>query len=108
MPGHADRSDGIRDGTCWAYSDADSGEFERRLQDHKVIDFMPDQYGDIPKGGTMRLGAYPCTITAGTIMERAYGTGLRSQNDTDTDTSSTTTTAKDSTDGRNEDRRYIA
>ena len=35
---------------------------------------MPDQYGDIPKGGTMRLGAYPCRITEGTIMERAYGT----------------------------------
>ena len=34
---------------------------------------MPDQYGDIPKGGTMRLGAYPCTIAKGTIMEKAYG-----------------------------------
>ena len=54
--------------------DADSGEFSEDC-DHKVIDFMPDQYGDIPKGGTMRLGAYPCKITAGTIMERAYGTG---------------------------------
>ena len=34
---------------------------------------MPDQYCDIPKGGTMRLGAYPCTIAKGTIMEKAYG-----------------------------------
>lgn len=53
--------------------DADSGEFSETC-DHKIIDFMPDQYGDIPKGGTMRLGAYPCVVTAGTIMERAYGT----------------------------------
>lgn len=53
--------------------DADSGEFSGTC-DHKIIDFMPDQYGDIPKGGTMRLGAYPCVVTAGTIMERAYGT----------------------------------
>ena len=54
-------------------SDANSGEFDESCR-NKVIDFMPDQYGDIPKGGTMRLGAYPCRITEGTIMERAYGT----------------------------------
>ena len=54
-------------------ADADSGEFAENCP-HKVIDFMPDQYGDIPKGGTMRLGAYPCTIAEGTIMEKAYGT----------------------------------
>ena len=53
--------------------DANSGEFDGDCQ-YKVIDFMPDQYGDIPKGGTMRLGAYPCSITKGSIMERAYGT----------------------------------
>ena len=54
-------------------SDANSGEFDETCK-NRVIDFMPDQYGDIPKGGTMRLGAYPCRITKGTIMERAYGT----------------------------------
>lgn len=53
-------------------TDANSGEFAENCA-HKVIDFMPDQYGDIPKGGTMRLGAYPCSIAEGTIMERAYG-----------------------------------
>ncbi|MCB6994353.1 CTP synthase [bacterium 210820-DFI.6.37] len=53
--------------------DADSGEFNENSP-HKVIDFMPDQSGDIPKGGTMRLGAYPCVIQKGTIMEQAYGT----------------------------------
>ena len=34
---------------------------------------MPDQQGNIPKGGTMRLGAYPCAVQPGTEMERAYG-----------------------------------
>lgn len=53
--------------------EADSGEFNEKTAD-KVIDFMPDQSGDIPKGGTMRLGAYPCVIKEGTIMEKAYGT----------------------------------
>ena len=38
-----------------------------------VIDLMPDQQGNIPKGGTMRLGAYPCHVKEGTILERAYG-----------------------------------
>ncbi len=35
---------------------------------------MPDQQGNIPKGGTMRLGKYPCTITPGTKMAECYGT----------------------------------
>lgn len=52
--------------------DANSGEFDENCE-NKVIDFMPDQYGDIPKGGTMRLGAYPCTVVEDTIMEKAYG-----------------------------------
>ena len=33
---------------------------------------MPGQSEDIDKGGTLRLGAYPCIITAGTIMEKCY------------------------------------
>jgi CTP synthase len=53
-------------------TDANSSEFQAD-GGHSVIDFMPDQYGDIPKGGTMRLGAYPCKITAGSMMEKAYG-----------------------------------
>lgn len=56
------------------YEDADSGEF---VPDgvHRVIDLMPDQQGNVPKGGTMRLGAYPCAVQAGTKLEAAYGTG---------------------------------
>ena len=40
---------------------------------HSVVAFMPDQRGDIPKGGTMRLGAYPCDLTPGTHSARLYG-----------------------------------
>ena len=54
---------------------ANSGEFDE-LCCHKVIDFMPGQSNDIDKGGTLRLGAYPCQIHAGTTMERCYGTDL--------------------------------
>jgi len=53
-------------------ADADSGEFAPGSS-NKVIDLMPDQQGNIPLGGTMRLGAYPCKIVAGTWMEEAYG-----------------------------------
>ncbi|MEL7658249.1 MAG: gamma-glutamyl-gamma-aminobutyrate hydrolase family protein, partial [Bacillota bacterium] len=56
-------------------ADANSSEFNAEGC-HSVIDFMPDQYGDIPKGGTMRLGAYPCKIRAGSMMEKAYGKDL--------------------------------
>ena len=40
---------------------------------YSVIDLMPDQQGNIPKGGTMRLGAYPCKIQPDSIMSCAYG-----------------------------------
>ena len=34
---------------------------------------MADQQGNIPKGGTMRLGKYPCTVAPGTKMAECYG-----------------------------------
>ena len=40
-----------------------------------VIDLMPDQVGK-KKGGTMRLGAYPCSIVPNTIMADSYKTSL--------------------------------
>ena len=52
--------------------DADSGEFSETTP-HKVIDFMPGQSDDIDKGGTLRLGAYPCVIKPGTKMSECYG-----------------------------------
>ncbi|MBR5421215.1 MAG: CTP synthase [Lachnospiraceae bacterium] len=52
--------------------DACSGEFHA-ASEHKVIDFMPGQSDEVDKGGTLRLGSYPCRITPGTLMERCYG-----------------------------------
>ncbi len=57
------------------YTDANSSEFDDASK-HKVIDFMPDQNCEMDKGGTMRLGAYPCRITPGTLLERCYGTDM--------------------------------
>ena len=53
--------------------DANSGEFDE-LCKNKVIDFMPGQSDSIDKGGTLRLGSYPCIIKEGTAMARCYGT----------------------------------
>ncbi len=52
---------------------ANSGEFDAMCPD-KVIDFMPGQSDDRDKGGTLRLGSYPCCIAPGTQLERCYGT----------------------------------
>ncbi len=52
------------------YEDANSREFDE-LCEHPVIDLMKNQEGVI-KGGTMRLGSYPCKVTPGTILEKAY------------------------------------
>ena len=51
--------------------DANSGEFDPEST-HKVIDFLPDQSDSVAKGGTLRLGAYPCHIRPGTKMMEAY------------------------------------
>ena len=53
-------------------ADADSGEFAP-ASTHKVIDFLPDQSDEVAKGGTLRLGAYPCHVREDTQMYRAYG-----------------------------------
>ena len=53
--------------------DADSGEFSPDSQ-NKVIDFLPDQDEKVAKGGTLRLGAYPCHIAKGTKMYECYKT----------------------------------
>ena len=51
--------------------DANSGEFSTSSE-HLVIDLMPEQIGVTKKGGTMRLGAYPCNIVEGTLMHSIY------------------------------------
>ena len=53
-------------------TDANSGEFAPDSP-HKVIHFLPKQQDAVNKGGTLRLGAYPCHIVTGTQMYRAYG-----------------------------------
>jgi len=40
---------------------------------YPVIDLLPEQHGVEQKGGTMRLGTYPCHLVAGTIAARACG-----------------------------------
>jgi CTP synthase len=40
---------------------------------HLVIDLMPDQRGVRNKGATMRLGAYPCVLSPGSLAADAYG-----------------------------------
>jgi CTP synthase len=52
--------------------EADSTEFNMDTPD-PVIYLMADQHGNLPKGGTMRLGSYPCVLTPGTTMRTAYG-----------------------------------
>ncbi len=51
---------------------ANSTEFNKDAA-HPVIDLMPDQRGVRNKGGTMRLGAYPCALLPGSIASGAYG-----------------------------------
>ncbi len=41
---------------------------------YPVIDLLPEQHDVEQKGGTMRLGTYPCHLVAGTIAANAYGT----------------------------------
>ncbi len=52
-------------------TDACSGEFHDAT-DTKVIDFMPGQSDSLDKGGTLRLGSYPCLVTEGTLLEKCY------------------------------------
>jgi CTP synthase len=40
---------------------------------HPVIDLLPEQKGVTDKGGTMRLGAYPCRLAPGSLAAAAYG-----------------------------------
>jgi CTP synthase len=55
------------------WADAHSTEMVRSTE-HPVIDLMESQKGVTEKGGTMRLGAYPCVIKKGSRAHKAYGT----------------------------------
>ncbi len=56
-------------------ADANSTEFEPECA-HPVIDLMSSQEDVIEKGGTMRLGAYPCKLADGSLAREAYGEEL--------------------------------
>ncbi len=54
-------------------TDAHSSELNPHTT-HPVIDLMPDQVNVTEKGGTMRLGSYPCHLVEGTRSAEIYGT----------------------------------
>ena len=58
--------------------DAVSSEFEADAP-RQVISLMPDQVEVSEKGGTMRLGAYPCELQEGTLARKIYGTSKVSE-----------------------------
>jgi len=51
---------------------AHSAEFEPKTE-HPIIDLMADQEANGHKGGTMRLGGYPCQLRKESIAYKAYG-----------------------------------
>ena len=55
------------------WPDAQSTEMVKETT-HPVIDLMDEQKQVTAKGGTMRLGAYPCDIKEGTLAHTIYGT----------------------------------
>ena len=56
-------------------ADANSGEFDEQCR-HKIINFMPGQSDDIDKGGTLRLGSYPCVVKPCSKLEECYHASL--------------------------------
>ena len=53
------------------WEDANSTEFDENTP-HPVIDLMEEQRGITQKGGTMRLGAYPCVLKKGSLADKLY------------------------------------
>ena len=53
------------------WKDANSTEFDEATT-HPVIDLMEEQRGITQKGGTMRLGAYPCILKKGALADKLY------------------------------------
>jgi len=52
---------------------ANSTEFQPDTE-HPVVDLLPEQRGVREKGATMRLGAYPCVLSQGSLAATTYGT----------------------------------
>ncbi|MBD3327705.1 CTP synthase, partial [Candidatus Peregrinibacteria bacterium] len=56
------------------YTSQEFDEDEKLEDKNYLIHFLPGQYKDKDKGGTLRLGAYPCKLTKGTKVHKIYGT----------------------------------
>ena len=54
-------------------TDADSEEFNPKTKD-LIIHFLPGQSEKLAKGGTLRLGSYPCVLKKGTLAYQSYKT----------------------------------
>ncbi len=59
-------------------SGANSLEFDEATP-HPVVSLMADQKSVVAKGGTMRLGAYDCTLKAGSLAHKLYGRSVISE-----------------------------
>jgi CTP synthase len=59
-------------------SGANSHEFDEATA-HPVVSLMADQKSVVAKGGTMRLGAYDCTLKAGTLAQKLYARSVISE-----------------------------
>ena len=57
--------------TALGTEDANSTEFDA-FTPHPVIDLLPEQRDIADKGGTMRLGSYPCVLEEGSVAAAAY------------------------------------
>ena len=55
------------------YTSEEFDEDNKLSRDFYVIHFLPGQYKDREKGGTLRLGAYPCRVTKDTKIHKLYG-----------------------------------
>ncbi len=62
------------------YADANSTEFDPQTT-HNVIDMMEAQKQMVNKGGSMRLGAYPCRLKKGSKVEQIYSPLLKDGSD---------------------------
>ena len=58
---------------CANLQGANSHEFDEKSP-YQVINFMPGQNDEIDKGGTLRLGRYPCILQPDTRIAQCYGT----------------------------------
>lgn len=79
------------------YSDGNSSEFDATTK-HAVIDLLPGQEG-AQKGGTMRLGSYPCVLKNNTILADSYSENVGGRFDTILLTQNHSTTDEESGEG---------